>query len=62
MKLKIVKGERFDEVTQKVKDNLGYCPCMLLRNEDTRCVCKEFRDLNTEGYCRCERYKKVKIT
>ena len=50
--------EEYDEITQKVKDNNGYCPCMLEKNEDTKCMCKNFRE-QEEGFCHCDRYYKV---
>ena len=44
--------------SEKVKDNNQYCPCMLLKNDDTKCMCKEFREQNTIGECHCGRYIK----
>ena len=42
----------------------GYCPCKLIRNEDTKCMCKEFReqiaDPGFEGFCHCLLYYKKK--
>ena len=46
------------ELVEKIKEGLkhrgGYCPCRLEKNEDTKCMCKEFReqikDPNFEGY------------
>ena len=36
------------ETVQFVKDGLkhtgGYCPCRREKTEDTKCMCKEFRD------------------
>lgn len=43
-------------VINKLKDNNGYCPCQLLKNEDTKCRCKLFKDQlnnNIEGPCHC---------
>ena len=43
----------------KLKENNGYCPCRLDKNEDTKCMCKEFRDQisrNEQGYCYCGLY------
>lgn len=54
--------KKFKEVTNAVKQNDGYCPCLLLRNEDTKCICKEFREQAESGYkgeCRCGRYVSV---
>ena len=42
-----------------VADNGGYCPCMIYKNEDTLCPCKEFREMNEPGECHCGRYEKV---
>ncbi len=42
----------------------GYCPCKAIKNEDTICMCKEFReqiaDPDFEGYCHCMLYYKEK--
>lgn len=56
------------ETVKIVKDGLkrtgGYCPCRLQRNEETKCICKEFReqvaDPEFEGYCHCMLYYKSK--
>jgi hypothetical protein len=32
---------------------------MLVRNKDTKCMCKEFMDKQENGYCRCRRYYKL---
>lgn len=60
--MKIIKNpdlKVYEEVTEAVKQNNGYCPCLVLRNEDTKCPCKMFREQQTEGLCHCGRYKKV---
>lgn len=48
----------------KMKENGGYCPCRLTKSEDTKCICKEFReqidDPSFEGYCHCMLYYKSK--
>ena len=42
----------------KAKD--GYCPCRLGKQEEFKCICKEFReqmeDPSFEGYCHCMLY------
>ncbi|MBQ0011767.1 MAG: ferredoxin thioredoxin reductase catalytic beta chain [Clostridiales bacterium] len=49
-------------VKEGLKRTGGYCPCRLERTEDTRCMCKEFReqieDPTFEGYCHCLLYYK----
>jgi ferredoxin-thioredoxin reductase catalytic subunit len=46
------------EVRQKLKENAGYCPCAILKSADTKCMCKEFREMNA-GMCHCGLYIKV---
>ena len=56
------------KVVARVREGLqrtgGYCPCRLTQNEDTKCICKEFRaqmaDPDFEGYCHCLLYYKTK--
>lgn len=50
-----------DEIKTKIHSNSGYCPCKLIKNEDTKCMCKEFRERNSAGYCHCGLYLKVKV-
>lgn len=47
------------EIRKKLKENDGYCPCSIVKNEDTKCMCKEFREMD-EGMCHCGLYIKVK--
>ncbi len=57
-----------EEIVKTVKEGLkrknGYCPCRIEKNEDTKCMCKEFRDQikdpDFEGYCHCMLYYKEK--
>lgn len=44
--------EKAKEVLQAVQNNEGYCPCKLIKNEDTKCMCLEFRK-QKEGLCHC---------
>lgn len=61
-----VKLNEDEEVVKVIKEGLaktgGYCPCRIEKNEDTKCMCKEFReqvkDPNFEGYCHCMLYYK----
>lgn len=46
------------EIRQRLKENDGYCPCALVQNDDTKCVCKEFREM-PEGTCHCGLYVKT---
>lgn len=44
-------------VRAKLKENGGYCPCRVEQNEDTKCMCKEFRQQES-GMCHCGLYVK----
>lgn len=59
MRFKVSENEELvAEIRQKLKDNDGYCPCKLVKNEDTKCVCKEFLEQDL-GTCHCGLYVKV---
>ena len=57
-----------EEIVKMVKEGLaekgGYCPCTLEISEDTKCMCKEFKeqiaDPDFEGFCHCMLYYKSK--
>ncbi len=61
-----IKENPDKEIVKTVREGLkakdGYCPCKLGRDEDNKCMCKEFReqikDPNFEGYCHCMLYYK----
>lgn len=63
MKVKKTKSKKYARaVEQKLKDNGGYCPCSVVKNEDTKCMCKAFRDQikqGISGYCHCGLYMVV---
>lgn len=46
------------EVRRQLKENSGYCPCQLDKTKDTKCMCKEFREMDESGMCRCGLYIK----
>ena len=53
--------EEHIEFSNIIKSNGGYCPCSLIKNEDTKCMCKEFRstEATSEGVtCHCGLYTK----
>lgn len=56
--------EMVDMVKEGLKARGGYCPCRREMTEDTKCMCKEFReqiaDPEFEGYCHCLLYYKEK--
>lgn len=52
--------EEYEEITEAVKLNDNYCPCMIDKNEDTKCMCKAFRDSEETDFCHCGRFYKVR--
>ena len=60
MKIKVSENkELVAEIRQILKDNDNYCPCRLIKNEDTKCMCKEFLEQTEPGECHCGLYYKV---
>lgn len=62
IKLKIITNpdiNKYNKISEAVKENDGYCPCLIERNEDTKCVCKDFKEQYSEGECHCGRYIKI---
>lgn len=60
--MKIIQNpdsEYVKEVRDRLKENQGYCPCVLVKTDDTKCMCKEFREMES-GMCHCGLYIKVK--
>ena len=61
-----VRYNEDEEVVKLIKEGLekkgGYCPCIMGKSEDTKCMCKDFRDKikdpDFEGYCHCMLYYK----
>ena len=59
MKIKLTEDiELREQIQQSLKDNDNYCPCRLERTEDTKCMCKEFREQES-GPCHCGLYIKT---
>ena len=44
------------EIEKQLMLNGGYCPCMVQKNEDTKCMCKEFRENPEMTECHCGRF------
>lgn len=60
MRISVTKDrDRAAEIRQALKDNDGYCPCVLTKSPETKCLCKAFREQRTPGYCRCGLYCKT---
>ena len=54
-------SELVSEIKSKIKSNGGYCPCAIVRNNDTKCMCLEFRTMLKEDRigetCHCGMYE-----
>lgn len=54
--------EIVDTIKEGLKKTGGYCPCRTEKTDDTKCMCKEFKeqikDPDFEGYCHCRLYYK----
>lgn len=45
-----------------LQKNDGYCPCAVAKTDDTKCMCKDFRDQISKGVpgkCHCGLYEGV---
>lgn len=65
MKVRLNSDKRVvDTIKEGLRRTGGYCPCLVARSDDTKCMCKDFRDKvadpNFEGYCHCKLYYKEK--
>ena len=47
------------EIEPELNENGGYCPCVLEKTPDTKCICKAFREQDHPGECHCGRFVKV---
>ena len=47
------------EIEEAIKENEGYCCCAIQKTDDTKCMCKAFREQDTYGFCHCGRYYKI---
>lgn len=52
-------AKKVDEIRQLLNTTNGYCPCAIRKTEDTKCMCKEFREQTEPGECHCGLYVKV---
>ena len=63
--LKIIKNpdkEIYESATKAVKNADGYCPCRLKRDQSTKCMCEDFKNQQTEGFCYCLRFCKKEVS
>lgn len=50
--------ETVERVLKALRENDFYCPCRLKKTEDTKCMCKDFREQKS-GECHCGLYVKT---
>jgi ferredoxin-thioredoxin reductase catalytic subunit len=48
--------EHVKQIREELKNNGGFCPCMIIQTDDTKCPCKKFRE---EQECCCSLYIKT---
>ena len=57
MKIKLNEDkELVNKIREKLKANGGFCPCVLEKSDDTKCMCKQFREQvsnDIAGECHC---------
>lgn len=58
MVIKIIEID--PNVKKLVDENDGYCPCMIWKSDETKCMCQMFREQSI-GKCLCGRYEKVVV-
>ena len=47
------------KIKQAIKENDGYCCCKFERIPENKCICKEFQDQQSHGFCHCGQFYKV---
>lgn len=56
--IKVTHNKELEQQIRKaLKNNDGYCPCKIQKTQDTKCMCKEFREQES-GECHCGLYYK----
>lgn len=63
IKLKVKVNDDFKlvkKIREQLEANNYFCPCKLIKNEDTKCMCKEFLEQGL-GECHCGLYIKTEL-
>ena len=60
VKIEVYDKKTEQEIKQAINDNGGYCPCQVEKNKDTKCMCKDFREMEN-GVCICKLFRKTTI-
>jgi hypothetical protein len=56
---KIDNKEAVMDIMRAIIDNGGYCPCIVKKSPDTKCMCKAFRESPVGTTCLCGLYIKT---
>ena len=61
MKIQVSENkELVARIRLALKENDGYCPCVLGRSPESKCMSKDFIENTAAGeYCHCGLYKKI---
>lgn len=62
MKIRVYADDELElEIRAAMKAADGHCPCVLAsaRNQDTKCMCKAFREAPVGTVCHCGLYIKT---
>ena len=61
MKIQVNEDKEFvNKIRQAIKAKDGYCPCVIGRQPESKCMCKDFIENTAVGeYCHCGLYKKI---
>lgn len=52
--------DAYREISEAIRENDDYCCCALEKNDDSKCMCKNFRLQEESGFCHCGRFYKLK--
>lgn len=59
LKIRVTSDKNHEQKVRKaLQVREGFCPCSLLRDEDTKCMCRAFREQKEPGFCHCGLYEK----
>ena len=47
------------KLEEALRANDNYCPCKTEKIPENKCICKEFREQTTSGWCTCGLYEKL---
>lgn len=51
--------EYVKNIRNRLRQNDNHCPCNLIKDDTTICMCKDFVEQKTSGWCHCNLYHKA---